>query len=220
MSKDKTIVAIFGGAFDPIHNHHLQMAYECLNFGYCEEVWFTPSPDRWDKKLIASVDRRLDMISHAIAGEKRFKLCLDEVEESEYRGSYVFLNLLSERYLDYEFRLLVGSDSYPNIKYWRDPKNFYGDGSYNGYLLKRDYALIILPRQDFQKDMESVAEDQKKNPLEIKGIYDFRESNLKAVIGNISSTEVRKRIKLRKASGLIPAPVLKYIDDKKLYLED
>ena len=43
-------VAIMGGAFDPVHMDHVTVARLCLRNNLCDEVWFVPSPDRWDKR--------------------------------------------------------------------------------------------------------------------------------------------------------------------------
>ena len=55
-------VAIFGGAFDPVHRDHVRLARLCLDLKLCDELWFVPSPDRWDKKLFASPADRLAML--------------------------------------------------------------------------------------------------------------------------------------------------------------
>ena len=47
-------VAVMGGAFDPVHRDHVYVAELCLKKGFCDEVWFMPSPDRWDKIINAS----------------------------------------------------------------------------------------------------------------------------------------------------------------------
>ncbi len=75
----KKNIAILGGAFDPIHNDHLTMAYEVLNFNFSDEVWFTPTPDsRWDKTCFSNTQHRLAMINLATQNERQFSVCTDD----------------------------------------------------------------------------------------------------------------------------------------------
>lgn len=114
-------VAVMGGAFDPVHEDHVKVARLCLQHGFCEEVWFMPSPDRWDKTLNASPEDRFAMLELVTSDESRFILSDLEIQQGDFRGSYVFLMGLKEKFPDTNFKLLVGADSYENIPHWRDP---------------------------------------------------------------------------------------------------
>ena len=138
-------VAIMGGAFDPVHMDHVTVARLCLKNNLCDEVWFVPSPDRWDKTLNASPEDRFAMLEMVTSDEPRFVLSDEEIRQGDFRGSYVFLKGLAGKYPDVNFRLLVGADSYGNIPHWRDPLHFYGT-EYNGHLLLRDFGLIVFAR--------------------------------------------------------------------------
>jgi nicotinate-nucleotide adenylyltransferase len=207
----KKRIAVFGGAFDPIHNDHILLAHECLNFDYCDEVWFTPSPSRWDKTRITSAEHRLSMLSLAINDIPAFEICTLELDYPEYRGSYFFLSQLSKKYPDYEIILVVGSDSYPNMLTWRDPCEFNGT-NFNGEALLREYSLIVCPRYGFP--MPSI---QKHHEKGYKGLFTFQEGQFQVSIGNISSTELRKRINTNRAAGLSPNKVIEYIKKNNLY---
>lgn len=143
-------VAIMGGAFDPVHKDHVAVAKMCLARGLCDEVWFMPSPDRWDKTLCASPEDRFAMLGMVTSGEPRFILSDLEIQQGDFRGSYVFLQGLKEKFPDMNFRLLVGADSYSGIPHWRDPMHFYGT-NYNGHLLLRDFELIVFSRKGYPK---------------------------------------------------------------------
>ena len=113
-----------------------------------------PSPDRWDKVLKASPEDRFAMLELAFSGDKRLVLSDLEIEQGDFRGSYVFLMGLKEKFPDISFRLLTGADTYEGIPHWRDPLNFYGT-NYNGHLLLRDIELIVFARNGYpQPDME------------------------------------------------------------------
>ena len=150
MSEFKKNVAVLGGAFDPVHLDHIRVAKTCLERNFCDEVWFMPSPDRWDKKLNASPEDRFAMLELAMEGDPRLILSDLEIEQGDFRGSYVFLCGLKEKFPDINFRLLAGADTYDGIPHWRDPMNFFGT-NYNGHLLLRDIELIVFARNGYPK---------------------------------------------------------------------
>ncbi len=61
-----TRLAIYGGAFDPIHNGHLATIGQLLASGQVDKVVVVPSGDRPDKKLSVSAMDRLAMTRLAI----------------------------------------------------------------------------------------------------------------------------------------------------------
>ena len=78
-------VAVLGGAFDPVHMDHMRVARTCLDRGFCDEVWFMPSPDRWDKVLKASPEDRFAMLELAFSGDKRLVLSDLEIQQGDFR---------------------------------------------------------------------------------------------------------------------------------------
>ena len=59
-------LAIYGGAFDPIHNGHLVTIAQLLASGQVDSVVIVPSGDRPDKKITVSAADRLAMTRIAI----------------------------------------------------------------------------------------------------------------------------------------------------------
>ncbi len=51
-------IAIFGGAFDPPHNGHIQIINKLKEAKEFDEIWILPSGDRNDKKLLLSMKER------------------------------------------------------------------------------------------------------------------------------------------------------------------
>lgn len=139
-------VAIFGGAFDPVHEDHVHLAKLCLDLNLCAELWFVPSPDRWDKKLFASAEDRLSMLDLVIGDDPRIRISEMELNMGDYRGSYVTMTKLREEFPEVNFRLLVGADSYEGIPHWRDPLHFFGT-EFNGEKLLREFELIVFERR-------------------------------------------------------------------------
>lgn len=206
-------VAIMGGAFDPVHKDHVTVARICLERGFCDEVWFMPSPDRWDKTLNASPEDRFAMLELAFSGDKRMVLSDLEIEQGDYRGSYVFLMGVKQKFPDINFRLLVGADSYGNIPHWRDPMNFFGT-NYNGHLLLRDIELIVFARNGYPKP--NVEEHMTKGYAPLLWLGPEEGFN-----GIYSSTSIRKSLFYNIGTcppGLEPS-VYQYILEHNLYRE-
>lgn len=139
-------VAIFGGAFDPVHLDHVRLSKLCLELNLCDELWFVPSPDRWDKKLFASAEDRLSMLDLVVGDDPRIRVSKMELDMGDYRGSYVTMTMLRDAHPGVNFRLLVGADSYEGIPHWRDPLHFYGT-EFNGERLLKEFELIVFERR-------------------------------------------------------------------------
>lgn len=204
--------AILGGAFDPVHEDHLALASTCLSLKLCDEVWFVPSPDRWDKTLIASPEERFEMLQLVAGKNPSFIISDIEISMNDYRGSYVSMQYIQETYPDYKFRLLVGADSYEGIPRWRDPLHFYGT-EYNGHLLLRDFELIVFARRGYKEP------DVKKH-MELGYAPLFWVGPEQGFNGTISSTAIRKSLlcSSEKPHGLSDE-VYQYILKRRLYTE-
>ncbi len=206
-------VALFGGAFDPVHNDHIALAALCLENGLADEVWFMPSPDRWDKKLEASAEDRLEMLRLATAHDSRMVVSDLEIQMGDFRGSYVFMTQLREKFPEIRFRLIVGADSYHQMPLWRDPLHFFGS-EYNGHLLLREFELIVFRRAGYE--MPTALEHRKKGYAELHPIETGNDFT-----GTYSSTEIRKKLlKTDLKPRGISSSVFHYICKHRLYHYD
>lgn len=174
-------VAILGGAFDPIHNDHLNLAQSCLNETQIDEVWLTPTPSkRWDKQTQYDSDQRQEWVRLAIAARPKLYLCSLEIEWGVYRGAFVFIQKLKVLYPNIDFYLMMGSDSYEGILEWRDPLE---KNTTNGRELIANVPIVLYAREGYDLPSEKV--HQKRGGL--PWIYLPTDSK----IGDLSSTHVR-----------------------------
>lgn len=205
-------VAIFGGAFDPVHRDHVKLAKLCLKLNLCDELWFVPSPDRWDKKLFASAEDRLAMLDLVVGRDPCICISESELKMGDYRGSYVSMTELQKEFPDVHFRLLVGADSYEGIPHWRDPLHFFGT-EFNGHLLLRDFELIVFNRRGTPKPDEAL--HLSKGYAQMFWVGDDEGFD-----GKYASRDIRKELLFgysRCPEGLDPK-VFEYIKRHKLYL--
>lgn len=66
VAPSKIRVALYGGAFDPIHNGHLATIAALLASGQVDKVFVIPSGDRPDKKVTVRASDRLEMARQAV----------------------------------------------------------------------------------------------------------------------------------------------------------
>ena len=210
------VIAIFGGAFDPIHRDHLRMAQAAIDFRYCEQVWMLPSPDRWDKHPRTSASLRMQMIQSALAHQpsKQILPCDLELQMGTYRGSYVLLDTLRSMYPQHEFRLLVGADSVPAIPQWRDTTTYDGTNP-NGVQLLQEFSLIVFPRHEYAQPFS-----QQFAASGYKELFAFTDSQGQLLVepGIEASHELRMRLWTDPAAqNELPTGVWEFIADKRLY---
>lgn len=185
-------IILFGGSFNPIHNGHLDVASKALLEFDCDEIWIIPSnshPLKGDFTNISTKDR-LELISLAIASYPNFILKKDEII-FDLKFSYDTIKHFKNKFPNYQFFFLMGSDNLYNFKKW-----------YKFSLIPEIISIIVYYREGFMENL-----------YEHKNIK-FLDSE----IINISSTEIRYRIKENlDFTKMLPAAIVNYIKQKKLY---
>ena len=190
----KETVGILGGSFNPIHMGHLMMAQYLTQWKYVDKVWLTLSPLNPLKEAAGLIPdmKRLAMITIATKGAVDIETC--DIELSMPRPSYTIdtLDLLSKRYKNKRFKLVIGSDNWRIFNKWRDHER-----------ILDEFGVIVYPRQGYPIDSVFV------DGLEV----------VESPTVNISSTFVRDAIvRGRDMSYFVPQGVYKYIKDNRLYL--
>lgn len=187
-------VGLYFGSFNPIHNGHLIIANYIANYTSLDRVWFVISPQNPLKKSTSLINEnhRKHLIDLAIDNEK--KLRSSNVEFKLPKPSFTIdtLTHLEDQYPQYEFAIIMGSDSFSNIKKWKNYQT----------LLKR-YEIIIYQRPGFIVATE-VAQDKIR-------IMD-------APLLQISSTLIRDMIHQKKSIRyLVPDVVKTEIETQQYY---
>jgi nicotinic acid mononucleotide adenylyltransferase len=65
MSEKITNIAVFGGAFDPIHNSHLSVIKNINSLPFIDEIWLLPSgmrSDRSSKPFLLLDEERIELL--------------------------------------------------------------------------------------------------------------------------------------------------------------
>lgn len=234
MADKKKEIAIYGGAYDPPTNSHLTVAAEIVHSQCADEVWFCPCGPRPDKPNLSPPLKRLCMCELAVNSSfpSDFKVRVEsiEVDKGEYYATYDLLNELKEKYTDCNFSFIVGTDWLDpknNIASW-DSKNFEFDASkpesdsnkkrvVTGHKLLAEHQFLVVPRPGYDFPLLANMKELKMQEFGSDGKahqFNFTE-------GNLSATEVRKRIGAGRPqcaiTGLVPRAVATYIEKHRLY---
>jgi len=177
-------IGLYFGSFNPVHIGHLIIASYIANHTDLEQVWFVVSPQNPLKKetSLLNEQHRKHLIDLSIEGEKKLKT--SNVEFKLPKPSYTIdtLTYLDEQYPRHQFSMIMGSDSFSNIKRWK-----------NYEVLLKNYHIYIYERPGFK-----VA----ANP-------DSRITLLRAPLLEISSTHIRELLHLRKSIRYLVPDIVK-----------
>jgi nicotinate-nucleotide adenylyltransferase len=130
-------VGLYFGSFNPIHVGHLIIANAMVEHTEMDEVWFVVSAQNpfKERKTLLPDYHRLAMVRQAIDDNYRLKACDVELHLPVPSYTVVTLASLEERYPDYQFCLIMGSDNLDNFDKWRNYQ----------YILDH-YQIYVYPR--------------------------------------------------------------------------
>ena len=196
-------VGIMGGTFDPPHIAHLIMAEVARVRLELDKVVFIPSGDPWMKSdhIVTSAEKRVEMVSLAIATNPAFSLSLIEVNRPGPTYTIDTIEqLLGEVGCDAGLFLLLGWDSVAELPSWKAP-----------YRISKMARVVAFPRPGFAKP--DLAGLEKAMPGIGDRIVYIDEPSL-----SISSTCIRQRVMEGKSVRyMVPDAVRQYIIEHDLY---
>jgi nicotinate-nucleotide adenylyltransferase len=187
-------IGLYFGSFNPIHIGHLIIASHVLQHSEIDKLWFVLSPHNPLKEshgLLNEYDR-LHLVELAIADNPKFRA--SNVEFHLPKPSYTIdtLTYLQEKFPLERFSVIMGSDSFQNIRRWKNWEQ----------LLAR-YELIIYNRPGH------VANPPEGAHVRI----------MDAPLLDISASFIRSQIKAKKSMQyLLPDAVWKYVKENRYYL--
>jgi nicotinate-nucleotide adenylyltransferase len=185
-------IGLYFGSFNPIHIGHLIIAGYISNYANVNQVWFVLSPQNPLKPQANLLNEyhRQHLLLSAIEGESRLKC--STIEFHLPRPSYTIdtLAYLKEKYPEHTFSIIMGSDSFQNIKKWK-----------NYELLIKEYPILVYKRPGF----------------EINNKFNANITVLDAPLLEISSTNIREMIKKGKSIRFLVPDIVKEEIDRNHY---
>ena len=180
-------IIIFGGAFDPVHNGHINMALNAAK-SLQGEVFFVPAPISVWKKESAPIEDKINMLKLAIEGKEHLHIDLFEVNSGkDINYSIDTVRYFKEKYPNDELYYLIGNDQVNQFHKWKEAE-----------LLSELAHIIYFDRPDVQVDEDNI-----------------KKYHIESIQGNgivVSSSDIRNLKSLE-----IDDKVLDYILEHHLY---
>jgi len=191
-------IGIYGGTFDPPHMAHLSVAQACVEQLELDEIIFLPNyrnPLK-GREAVTPAKQRLEMVRLLISGKER--LAVSDIELTRGGPSYA-VDTMSELQMaqaaDYWF--ILGMDNVRQLSKWKAPER-----------LIRLCRLAAVGRSGTGSDILYRFPQEFRDRIDVVQMEPLP----------ISSTDIRNLIFQQKdVSKLVPANVLAYIRDHKLY---
>ncbi|MCG8568711.1 MAG: nicotinate-nucleotide adenylyltransferase [Spirochaetes bacterium] len=187
-------IAIFGGSFNPVHNGHLLTAQKLYEYFHFDYILFIPAniPVHKNSKDFPDATHRLNMVKLAIENYPYFIYSDIEIKRGGFTYTIDTVMELKQRFpLIQKISFIIGDDLLSGLSSWKNIDQ-----------LLQEVELICLKRSK-----DNIADTDYPVLFFLNPLYD------------ISSTEIRKRIKAKlPIDFMLPDRVKKYILDNQLYI--
>jgi nicotinate-nucleotide adenylyltransferase len=183
-------LALFGGAFDPVHNAHLQIAKEALRQKKLDGVLFVPAANPPHKRLQTSYEDRYRMVELAVQNEPGLVASRLEADASPSFSIDTIERLKTQLKPDDRLFFLIGADAFADIQTWKRWRD-----------VAKAVEFIVVSRPGHQYEAPEGARVHRLDILDLP----------------VSSSGIRERLAAGDARVEAPAAVLDYIAARNLY---
>lgn len=190
-------IGLFFGSFNPIHIGHLIIAETAQSQTDIDRVWMVVSPQNpfKQKKNLLSEYNRLRMVEIGIGDSVHIQASSIEFHLPKPSFTIDTLTHLKEKYPDYEFALIMGSDNLEHFHKW---KNYEAILEY--------YQIYVYPRT--------------RETGELPFLDHPHVTVFSAPFLDISATYIRETIREgHSVRYLVPDGVREYLDASRAYLD-
>lgn len=196
----KTI--IFGGAFNPVHKEHINIARSAMESVGADRLIIVPtgtSPHK-DGKLPIKTDFRIKACEIAFSSIKNASVSTYEIDREGVSYSYLTCQYFKEKYPDDQLYFLIGADMLNYFPKWKNPEK-----------ILNCVTLIACRRSGIDAFDNDLAVVQNKFNCKVE-VADY--------VGlDVSSTKIRTLLALgESAEKYVGEEVYKYLKEKGAYL--
>lgn len=194
-------IAVFGGAFNPVHNGHINLAKKYIKLLKPDKMLIIPTanPPHRENNNFATDYHRFNMLRLAFENEKNIEI--SDIEFKIEGKSYTYNTVceIEKQYENADIYLIVGEDQF-----------LYFDKWYKWQELLKKVTLCTAERnKDKAREIRAFAENVLHTDKYILAGFD-------PVV--VSSSEIREKLKNNESvDRLIPEKVLNYINENELY---
>ena len=149
-------IALFFGSFNPIHNGHIQIALAVLAKDKADEVQFvlTPHNPFKDPADLWPEEHRWAMLQEVLAAYPNMEPNDIELRLSKPNYTATTLEVLTKKYPNHAYSLLLGADSATSLPTWHEA----------AYI--QQFPLLIYPRSGSTLSFFSVDQLLQEVPLQ------------------------------------------------------
>ena len=191
------IIGVLGGSFCPPTNAHIELSKKCIEAGLCDKVIWVPVNDAYRKSTNISAKHRCAMVDLALKGEANITYSLHEQNHKDIIRTLPSLKELQKLYPNDELRFIAGADKLA-FK-WIQKEEFVSN-----------FGLILTDRDDVDCEALIARSDVLSKYRNKIHLLKYKSS--------VSSTEARNDIHNAGRTTVIPAIVMKYINDNNLFI--
>lgn len=185
-------IGIFAGAFDPIHDGHLEAARSVLGNLGLDAVYFMVEPKPWGEKQPIPIAHRRKMVDIAVIDDVRLRQL--ELPDDQF-SLEVTLPRIENKFPDSELYFIFGADVFMKINAEQWP----------GLERLKKHYIVVLERKD-------ILEPEISTQVRALGVMT---AILPSPLPHHSSTDVR--IKPDSKHIWVPEGITNYINQNKLY---
>lgn len=185
---------IFGGAFNPIHNEHVNIIRSLLSTEGVDKVILLPSNNPPHKHCATSFEDREEMIKIALGDCRDVEICDLESRDGDRHYTCEVLPKLKQMYGDIAF--VIGGDSLIDLNKWKNPRD-----------IIRQSPLIVFTRGEDVRFNEAL-KYWRQQGADIK-VSDYHPAD-------VSSTVIRYKAALGEFDD-VDIRVAEYIKERGIY---
>lgn len=197
MQKKK--VGLYGGAFDPVHNMHIEIAEKAVDQLELDEIWFLADKNPRKKQQVTAYKYRLEMLRLATKHNKKLITDVLSVQKTGATHGIATLRQFLKDFPDHEFTIICGLDSILYLEMWEN---------YEEFINNTTFAVIKRPEYNLS-DFDNLINKVSQQSLVIK--YNF----IKITPNVLSSSLLRQNID--KLNQYTHPDVAEYIRLNRLY---
>lgn len=197
-------IAVYGGAFNPIHLGHEEII-KALNDEYdFDKILIIPSKISPHKSndYLASCEARLKMCEISLKGYEKCEVSDIEVRLDGISYTVNTLTELKKRYTDDELYLVCGSDMFLSLLNWKEPKKIFSMAKILAFIRDNEEKSRLI---EYKAKLES---------------YGATVEICTVKIPPYSSTDIRSSVKENKSiENFVNKNVAEFIKENNLYKE-
>jgi nicotinate-nucleotide adenylyltransferase len=183
-------LALYGGAFDPVHNAHLRIAEEALRQCGLDRLLLVPAAHPPHKRMHAGYEDRYRMVELAVENEPKMEASRLEAGTAQSFSIDTIEKLKKTLRAEDRLFFLIGADAFADIRTWKRWRD-----------VVREVEFIVVSRPGHRYDIPEGGRVERLDGLGLE----------------VSSSDIRHRMAVGDLCVDAPLAVLDYIRDRNLY---